>query len=80
MVTPSRVDYLLTQLTRIIGEEFPDITVAELLSVSFTMTRGLVRAVLDSQNDEHNRAELLRCLQDIQQDVWLREPTNGKVN
>ena len=73
MLSSVKVEQIARRLLKFIGEEFPEISVSELLSALFTLNKNLVQVVLETRNDEHNRSELLRCIQSIQEEVWLRE-------
>jgi len=74
-----RIQLIVEKLLKQISAEFPDISIAELLSAVFTMAKSLIIVTLESQNDEHNRAEILRCLASVEQEVWLKTPKD-KLN
>ena len=73
-VSPERVTDISTSLLQHIAEAYPDATAAEVLSSVLTMSRHLIAVMLDHQNDEHTRAEMLKCLGTLEQEVWSRAP------
>ena len=79
MLSEDRVSVITHRLLHITAEQFPDITVPEMLSAVFTIAKSLIHVCLEDQNDEHNRGEILRCLGSLEQDVWMKIPKE-KIN
>ncbi len=64
-------------------EAHTDSTIADLMSGVMTVLRGLVAVMMEQNPSEHNRAEVIRCLALIEQDVWAVPNMtlhNNKVN
>ena len=67
---------LLQQISKI----YPGATVGFALSALLTASRGLIGVALDADNSEHNRAELLSVLTQMEKDIWERAPKSKMMN
>jgi hypothetical protein len=74
-----QVHNISQSVLRHIAAEHPEVSVSDLLSAMFTITRGLIAVILGTTNDEHNRAELVKCVGLLEADIWAKTPKE-KIN
>lgn len=83
-LSPLKVTAIAESILKAMDREHPNVTVAEMMSAVMTVLRGLIAVMLEhgEGNDKHNRAEVIRCLELIESDVWKKGPTtlDSKVN
>jgi hypothetical protein len=74
MTREQEVAELTDSLLRHVARAHPDVSIADLMSAVFTILRSLISVTLEHQNDDHNRAEVVKCLGTLEADVWAKTP------